>query len=215
VPSLLQTLMCSCFPAPGAVLEQWSKGVNTHFSNHEQRPFPRERLEQFCEAIYPVFRYATVNWLDGKEEEVSRAAFHAWGLQRGCRCPWVRLCPVGCEQRGEGREWSRGESIPSRESASSLRLGAPRWEAAESWGLSSGRAGVPAWGNVLSSLERALLLQVRREGKLLPVGRQCWCLGDAERSADLQPSQQSFSLPSSGQASRSWGSGCHDGDASA
>ncbi|KAM6040361.1 maestro heat-like repeat-containing protein family member 1 [Theristicus caerulescens] len=43
-----------------------------YFSNREQRPFPCKGVAQFCKAIYPVFRYAVVNWLDCKEEEVPK-----------------------------------------------------------------------------------------------------------------------------------------------
>ncbi|XP_059679382.1 maestro heat-like repeat-containing protein family member 2B [Gavia stellata] len=60
-----------------SVLEQWSKGVNTYFCNREQCPFPCEGVAQFCEAIYPVFRYAAVHWLDCKEEEDKQAVLRA------------------------------------------------------------------------------------------------------------------------------------------
>ncbi|NXC67881.1 MRO2B protein, partial [Anhinga anhinga] len=56
-----------------SVLEQWSEAVNTYFGNQEQCPFPRKGVAQFCEAIYPVFRYVVANWLDCKEEEAKQA----------------------------------------------------------------------------------------------------------------------------------------------
>ncbi|KAM9264313.1 maestro heat-like repeat-containing protein family member 2B [Morus bassanus] len=60
-----------------SVLEQWSKGVNTYFGNREQHPFPHKGAAQFCEAIYPVFRYVVVNWLDCREEEAKQAVLGA------------------------------------------------------------------------------------------------------------------------------------------
>ncbi|NXF55716.1 MRO2A protein, partial [Oceanites oceanicus] len=66
-----------------SVLEQWSKGVNTYFGNQQQCPFPRKGVAQFCEAIYPVFRYAVVNWLDCKEEKDKQAVIGAVAAMMG------------------------------------------------------------------------------------------------------------------------------------
>ncbi|XP_072703742.1 maestro heat-like repeat-containing protein family member 2B [Ciconia boyciana] len=66
-----------------SVLEQWSKGVRAYFGNPEQCPFPRKGVAQFCEAIYPVFRYAVVNWLDCKEEEDKQAVLGAVAAMMG------------------------------------------------------------------------------------------------------------------------------------
>ncbi|XP_069634055.1 maestro heat-like repeat-containing protein family member 2B isoform X1 [Haliaeetus albicilla] len=60
-----------------SVLEQWSKGVSTYLCSWEQCPFPRKGVAQFCEAIYPVFRYVVANWLDCKEEEDKQAVLGA------------------------------------------------------------------------------------------------------------------------------------------
>ncbi|KAM6033066.1 maestro heat-like repeat-containing protein family member 2B [Theristicus caerulescens] len=66
-----------------SVLEQWSKGVNTYFGSREQRPFPRKGVARFCEAIYPVFCYTVVNWLDCKEEEDKQAVLGAVAAMMG------------------------------------------------------------------------------------------------------------------------------------
>ncbi|KAM6225550.1 maestro heat-like repeat-containing protein family member 2B [Spheniscus humboldti] len=66
-----------------SVLEQWSKGVNTYFCNRDQCPFPRKGVAQFCEAIYPVFRYVVANWLDCKEEEDKQAVLGAVAAMMG------------------------------------------------------------------------------------------------------------------------------------
>ncbi|XP_040977778.1 maestro heat-like repeat-containing protein family member 2B [Aquila chrysaetos chrysaetos] len=66
-----------------SVLEQWSKGVNTYFCSWEQCPFPRKGVAQFCEAIYPVFRYVVANWLDCKEEEDKQAVLGAVAAMLG------------------------------------------------------------------------------------------------------------------------------------
>ncbi|KAK4806689.1 hypothetical protein QYF61_027690 [Mycteria americana] len=73
----------SLFLSPGAVLEQWSKGVRAYFGNPEQCPFPRKGVAPFCEAIYPVFHYAVVNWLDCKEEEDKQAVLGAVAAMMG------------------------------------------------------------------------------------------------------------------------------------
>ncbi|NXW11349.1 MRO2A protein, partial [Fregetta grallaria] len=66
-----------------SVLEQWSKGVNAYFSSQEQCPFPCKGVAQFCEAIYPVFRYAVVNWLGCKEEKDKQAVVGAVAAMMG------------------------------------------------------------------------------------------------------------------------------------
>ncbi|KAK4806676.1 hypothetical protein QYF61_027677 [Mycteria americana] len=66
-----------------SVLEQWSKGVRAYFGNPEQCPFPRKGVAPFCEAIYPVFHYAVVNWLDCKEEEDKQAVLGAVAAMMG------------------------------------------------------------------------------------------------------------------------------------
>ncbi|XP_076214435.1 maestro heat-like repeat-containing protein family member 2B [Aptenodytes patagonicus] len=66
-----------------SVLEQWSKGVNTYFCNREQCPFPRNGKAQLCEDIYPVFRYAVVNWLGCEEEEDKQAVLGAVAAMMG------------------------------------------------------------------------------------------------------------------------------------
>ncbi|KAM9610619.1 uncharacterized protein ACIBXB_022310 [Morphnus guianensis] len=65
------------------ILEQWSKGVNTYLCSWEQCPFPRKGVAQFCEAIYPVFRYVVANWLDCKEEEDKQAVLGAVAAMLG------------------------------------------------------------------------------------------------------------------------------------
>ncbi|KAM6044703.1 maestro heat-like repeat-containing protein family member 2B [Theristicus caerulescens] len=66
-----------------SVLEQWSKGVNTYFGSREQGPFPRKGVARFCEAIYPLFCYTVVNWLDCKEEEDKQAVLGAVAAMMG------------------------------------------------------------------------------------------------------------------------------------
>ncbi|XP_074878113.1 maestro heat-like repeat-containing protein family member 2B [Buteo buteo] len=66
-----------------SVLEQWSKGVSTYLCSWEQCPFPRKGVAQFCEAIYPVFRYVVANWLDCKEEEDKQAVLGAVAAMLG------------------------------------------------------------------------------------------------------------------------------------
>ncbi|XP_052655740.1 maestro heat-like repeat-containing protein family member 2B [Harpia harpyja] len=66
-----------------SVLEQWSKGVHTYLCSWEQCPFPRKGVAQFCEAIYPVFRYVVANWLDCKEEEDKQAVLGAVAAMLG------------------------------------------------------------------------------------------------------------------------------------
>ncbi|XP_052655736.1 maestro heat-like repeat-containing protein family member 2B [Harpia harpyja] len=77
------TLTCSLLLCPAAVLEQWSKGVHTYLCSWEQCPFPRKGVAQFCEAIYPVFRYVVANWLDCKEEEDKQAVLGAVAAMLG------------------------------------------------------------------------------------------------------------------------------------
>ncbi|NXW06744.1 MRO2B protein, partial [Fregetta grallaria] len=60
-----------------SVLEQWSKAISMYFCNREQCPFPCNGEMQLCEDIYPVFRYAVVNWLGCKEEEDKQAVIRA------------------------------------------------------------------------------------------------------------------------------------------
>ncbi|XP_049666562.1 maestro heat-like repeat-containing protein family member 2B [Accipiter gentilis] len=66
-----------------SVLEQWSQGVGTYLCSWEQCPFPRKGAAQFCEAIYPVFRYVVANWLDCKEEEDKQAVLGAVAAMLG------------------------------------------------------------------------------------------------------------------------------------
>ncbi|XP_074882818.1 uncharacterized protein LOC142030481 [Buteo buteo] len=66
-----------------SVLEQWSKGVSTYLCSWEQCPFPRKGVAQFCEAIYPLFRYVVANWLDCKEEEDKQAVLGAVAAMLG------------------------------------------------------------------------------------------------------------------------------------
>ncbi|XP_074681922.1 maestro heat-like repeat-containing protein family member 2B [Strix aluco] len=66
-----------------SVLEQWSKAVNTHFCKREQCPFPGKGVAQFCEAIYPVFRYVVVNWLECTEEADKQAVLGAVAAMMG------------------------------------------------------------------------------------------------------------------------------------
>ncbi|XP_074726372.1 maestro heat-like repeat-containing protein family member 2B [Strix uralensis] len=66
-----------------SVLEQWSKAVNTYFCKREQCPFPGKGVAQFCEAIYPVFRYVVVNWLECTEEADKQAVLGAVAAMMG------------------------------------------------------------------------------------------------------------------------------------
>ncbi|CAM9960160.1 unnamed protein product [Bubo scandiacus] len=66
-----------------SVLEQWSKAVNTYFCKREQCPFPGKGVAQFCEAIYPVFRYVVVNWLECTGEEDKQAVLRAVAAMMG------------------------------------------------------------------------------------------------------------------------------------
>ncbi|KAK2519486.1 hypothetical protein Q9966_013891 [Columba livia] len=79
----MQTLTCCLFLCPGAVLEQWSKGITIYLCQREQGPFPHKGPAQFCEAIYPIFCYALTNWLDCKEEEDNQAVLRAVAAMMG------------------------------------------------------------------------------------------------------------------------------------
>lgn len=156
----MQTLTCCLFLCPGAVLEQWSKGITIYLCQREQGPFPHKGPAQFCEAIYPIFCYALTNWLDCKEEEVRSAAFHP-GAAAGMFTLVCLSVPRGCEQRDEGN------GLPGEKQLSPVAL--------LQGGLGCQR------GEMLSVL-RSEGLSCREEGKgnPLPVGRPDWCPGDAE-----------------------------------
>lgn len=104
---MLQTLTCSFVFSPGAVVEEWSKGVNTYLCNQEQCPFPRKGVvAHFCGAICPIFHYAAVNWLGFKEEEVRSAASHSWGCSGD-----VHICGSVYAQWGVSRGAKGGGMI--------------------------------------------------------------------------------------------------------
>lgn len=77
-----------------------------YFCNGEQRPFHHKGVAQFCEAIYSVFRYAVVNWLDCKNEEGRSAAFHSWDHSGD-----VHVSGSVCAQWGASRG-TRGWELP-------------------------------------------------------------------------------------------------------
>ncbi|XP_075581329.1 maestro heat-like repeat-containing protein family member 2B [Pelecanus crispus] len=81
-----------------SVLEQWSKAVNTYFGNREQCPFPLKGVAHFCEAIYPVFRYVVVNWLDCKDEEDKQAVLGAVAAMMGVLLHEEQHREHACEQ---------------------------------------------------------------------------------------------------------------------
>ncbi|CAM9960297.1 unnamed protein product [Bubo scandiacus] len=128
-----------------SVLEQWSKAVNTYFCKREQCPFPGKGVAQFCEAIYPVFRYVVVNWLECTGEEVSSAAFHSWG-----RSGDAHVSGSVCAQWGVSRGARGGGQV----------LGP---FCREGWATSMGRCSL-LWSELFSC-------RAEGKGKPLPVGR--------------------------------------------
>ncbi|XP_059691036.1 maestro heat-like repeat-containing protein family member 2B [Gavia stellata] len=102
-----------------SVLEQWSKGVNTYFGSQEQCPFPRNGEAQLCEDIYPVFRYALVNWLGCEEEEDKQAVLRAVAAmmevllreEQHCEHAWEQLLWL-LHQSQEVRDTSRVNKLP-------------------------------------------------------------------------------------------------------
>ena len=123
-------------------------------------------MAQFCEAIYPVFRYVVVNWLECTEEAVSSAAFHSWGCSGD-----AHVSGSVCAQWGV----SRG-----------ARGGGPSPGAFLQGGLGYQH------GDMLSLLWSELFsCRAEGKGKALPVGRAdgCACLMLGTRQTFSPPSR--------------------------